>query len=284
LYAKCNPIKYADHNGKQASEAILGGGTAISIAEGLTVLAEAATLAGVGTAAAVAGAAIAAGAAFVGTILLVEHLFPPVPKDGRVPEHTRWKFKQNEWQLGPPVNLMPNKPLRPAPDPEPPALPVPMPPLPDTEVKLDSKPKKERDKKRIHLHHIAPHEGRTVYTDRISMMFLNAGLDIHNSGFNIMPLPADEHNGPHPIEYHAYVFEQLELYTEGIKPHTDRYTGQVIGALATIRYMLEDPSSLPRQWLRERGFVPTPRDDPSRLSPHEVDQELNEPYECGICE
>ncbi len=84
------------------------------------------------------------------------------------------------------------------------------------------------------------------WTPRFQEIFDNAGLNI-NSEINKIAVPG--HKGPHPAEYHKYVYDELRDATAGLQPKTPAYTNAVQSTLNTIKRQAVTPGHQVNSWL-----------------------------------
>lgn len=102
------------------------------------------------------------------------------------------------------------------------------------------------------VHHICTNKCTTgigdtpAWTPRFQAFFDHAGLDI-DSEINKIAVPG--HRGPHPQEYHQYVYRRLESSTSGIPPGTSEYTSAMERALERLKQEAITPGSAVNGWL-----------------------------------
>ncbi len=102
------------------------------------------------------------------------------------------------------------------------------------------------------VHHVCTNKNCTStanggpWTPRFEEYFDNAGLNI-NSEINKIVVPG--HRGPHPAEYHQYVYSQLDEVTQGLTPNTPAYTNAVSNTLNDIKVEAVTPGNQVNDWL-----------------------------------
>lgn len=102
------------------------------------------------------------------------------------------------------------------------------------------------------IHHVCTNKNCTgtanggPWTPRFQELFDNAGLNI-NSEINKIAVPG--HRGPHPAEYHQYVYKELSDATGGLTPNTSAYTNAVTGTLDRIKVEATTPGNQVNNWL-----------------------------------
>ncbi|HKK74566.1 MAG TPA: polymorphic toxin-type HINT domain-containing protein [Saprospiraceae bacterium] len=106
------------------------------------------------------------------------------------------------------------------------------------------------------VHHLATNKNKksTVrggpWTPRFEKIFNNAGLDINRGTENLVPVPG--HKGPHPEEYHTYVYDALLSATQGLKGGTKEYRNAVTQTLAKIKKEATTSGSQVNKWLTKK--------------------------------
>ncbi|MCD5977722.1 hemagglutinin repeat-containing protein [Pseudomonas quasicaspiana] len=86
------------------------------------------------------------------------------------------------------------------------------------------------------------------WTPKFEAIFKKAGLDLDDS-INKVAVPG--HKGPHPLEYHAYIYDELQSATSGISANTSAYTKAVQATLDRIKLEATTPGSQVNRWLRK---------------------------------
>ena len=90
-------------------------------------------------------------------------------------------------------------------------------------------------------HHIATDKHHSFWTPRLKKFFDNAGLNISTAKENIVYVI--DHQGPHPNEYHKYVYEQLQNATKGLRAGSKGYKEAVIKTLERIGKLAQQNGS-----------------------------------------
>jgi hypothetical protein len=96
-----------------------------------------------------------------------------------------------------------------------------------TPVKLETAPTGERVQRmaKNDKHHIATNKNNKStarggpWTPKFKVFFENAGLDINKASQNLVDVT--DHYGPHPEEYHQYIYDELFTATQGLIPKTN---------------------------------------------------------------
>lgn len=92
-----------------------------------------------------------------------------------------------------------------------------------------------------------PANGQIAWTKEYHQCFDAANLNINSATENLVAVPA--HRGPHPIEYHQYVFGSLEQATRGLEPGTQAYQSAVTRTLEGIKKEAVIVGSEVNKWL-----------------------------------
>jgi hypothetical protein len=85
-----------------------------------------------------------------------------------------------------------------------------------------------------------------IYKD----IFGKAGLDIDKGAENLVDVIG--HQGPHPKEYHEYVFDKLSGATEGLKGGTQAYKDAVTKALGDLKTEATTSGSQVNKWITKK--------------------------------
>lgn len=85
------------------------------------------------------------------------------------------------------------------------------------------------------------------WTPKFKEFFEGAGLDISKSSDNLVGVSG--HKGPHPQEYHEYVYKQLSEATVGLTQGTAAYTTAVKGTLNNLKTEATTVGSQVNNWL-----------------------------------
>lgn len=113
-----------------------------------------------------------------------------------------------------------------------------------------------KPKLREYDHHIATDKNRLSsarggpWTPRFEEFFRGAGLDISKATANRVRIRG--HRGPHPVEYHQYVYDQLRQATKGLKPGTSAYHDAVVSTLDYIAGQARTRGTLVNKWLTKK--------------------------------
>ena len=105
----------------------------------------------------------------------------------------------------------------------------------------------------IPIHHICTNKctsganGQIAWTKEYQQFFDGADLNINRATENLVAVPG--HRGPHPIEYHQYVFGSLEQATRGLAPGTPAYKSAVTRTLEGIKSEAVIVGSEVNKWL-----------------------------------
>ena len=105
----------------------------------------------------------------------------------------------------------------------------------------------------IPIHHICTNKctsganGQIAWTKEYQQFFDGADLNINRATENLVAVPG--HRGPHPIEYHQYVFGSLEQATRGLAPGTPAYKSAVTKTLEGIKSEAVIVGSEVNKWL-----------------------------------
>ncbi|RZI73484.1 MAG: filamentous hemagglutinin N-terminal domain-containing protein [Pseudomonas sp.] len=105
----------------------------------------------------------------------------------------------------------------------------------------------------IPIHHICTNKctsganGQIAWTKEYQQFFDGANLNINSATENLVAVPG--HRGPHPIEYHQYVFGSLEQATRGLEPGTQAYQSAVTRTLEGIKKEAVIVGSEVNKWL-----------------------------------
>ena len=90
-------------------------------------------------------------------------------------------------------------------------------------------------------HHIATDKHTTKWTEIFKKFFDKAGLDISKAKENIVSVL--NHQGPHPEEYHQYIYDRLLKALKNLKPNTVKYKETLIKTLNDIGKKAQTPGS-----------------------------------------
>ena len=101
------------------------------------------------------------------------------------------------------------------------------------------------------LHHIATNKNTKrgkKWTNKYKPFFDNAGLSM-DCPENKVYVPG--HKGPHPDEYHQYVYDKIDQATSGIDPDTDKdnYKAALISALEDVATEAQTEGTNVNIWL-----------------------------------
>jgi len=105
----------------------------------------------------------------------------------------------------------------------------------------------------IPIHHICTNKctsganGQIAWTKEYQRFFDGADLNINRATENLVAVPG--HRGPHPIEYHQYVYGSLEQATQGLAPGTPAYKSAVTKTLDGIKKEAVIVGSEVNKWL-----------------------------------
>lgn len=105
----------------------------------------------------------------------------------------------------------------------------------------------------IPIHHICTNKctsganGQIAWTKEYQRFFDGADLNINRATENLVAVPG--HRGPHPIEYHQYVYGSLEQATQGLAPRTPAYKEAVTKTLDGIKKEALTVGSEVNKWL-----------------------------------
>ncbi|WP_043274788.1 AHH domain-containing protein, partial [Pseudomonas sp. PH1b] len=105
----------------------------------------------------------------------------------------------------------------------------------------------------IPIHHICTNKctsganGQIAWTKEYQRFFDGADLNINRATENLVAVPG--HRGPHPIEYHQYVYGSLEQATQGLVPRTPAYKEAVTKTLDGIKKEALTVGSDVNKWL-----------------------------------
>ncbi len=89
--------------------------------------------------------------------------------------------------------------------------------------------------------------GQIAWTKEYQRFFDGADLNINRATENLVAVPG--HRGPHPIEYHQYVYGSLEQATKGLAPGTPAYKAAVTKTLDGIKKEAVIVGSEINKWL-----------------------------------
>lgn len=90
-------------------------------------------------------------------------------------------------------------------------------------------------------HHISTDKHKTYWTPKFKKIFDKAKLDISKAKENIVRVL--DHQGPHPDEYHKYVYDKLIRATKKLRPYTAKYRNAVIKTLEDFGKDCQTPGS-----------------------------------------
>lgn len=105
----------------------------------------------------------------------------------------------------------------------------------------------------IPLHHLCTDKctsdsnGKIAWTLEFQRFFDGSGLDISRATENLVAVPG--HRGPHPEQYHKYVYGTLNRATMGLTPNTPEYKMAVTQALNRIKVEAVTRGSEVNKWL-----------------------------------
>ncbi|TYR42176.1 hypothetical protein FY050_13190 [Phyllobacterium endophyticum] len=103
-----------------------------------------------------------------------------------------------------------------------------------------------------HEHHICTNKNCIStaaggpWTPLFKQIFKDADMNLEDA-VNKVHVPG--HKGPHPREYHEYVFDKLKDALSGIKPHTPEYRTALENTLNKIRQEAVTPGTQVNNWL-----------------------------------
>ncbi|MEM1137772.1 MAG: AHH domain-containing protein, partial [Bacteroidota bacterium] len=106
--------------------------------------------------------------------------------------------------------------------------------------------------KKIPVHHIATNKNFVSklrggpWSPRFEKIFKDAGLELKNSK-NLVGVKG--HKGPHPQEYHEYVYNALIDATKDLTPKTKAYTDAVVKTLTRIGEEAKTVGTQVNKWL-----------------------------------
>ncbi|MFT0477761.1 AHH domain-containing protein, partial [Pseudomonas antarctica] len=86
------------------------------------------------------------------------------------------------------------------------------------------------------------------WTPKFEAIFTRAGLDLDDA-INKVAVPG--HKGPHPQDYHAYIYDQLQSATVGVPANTSAYKNAIELTLERIKVEAVTPGSQVNRWLRK---------------------------------
>lgn len=89
--------------------------------------------------------------------------------------------------------------------------------------------------------------GQVAWTKEFQRFFDGADLNINRATENLVPVPG--HRGPHPVEYHKYVYVTLDQATRGLIPGTPAYRAAVTTTLESIKSQAVIGGSQVNKWL-----------------------------------
>lgn len=89
--------------------------------------------------------------------------------------------------------------------------------------------------------------GQVAWRKEYQRFFDGAGLNINNATESLVVVP--RHRGPHPVEYHQYVYGGLDQAIRGLAPNTQSYQLAVINTLARIKAEAVAVGSQVNKWL-----------------------------------
>lgn len=105
----------------------------------------------------------------------------------------------------------------------------------------------------IPLHHLCTDKctsdanGKIAWTLEFQRFFDGSGLDVSGATENLVAVPG--HRGPHPDEYHKYVYGTLNRATIGLTPNTPEYKMAVTQALNRIKIEALTRAGEVNKWL-----------------------------------
>ncbi|WP_447971504.1 AHH domain-containing protein [Nitrospira sp. M1] len=92
-------------------------------------------------------------------------------------------------------------------------------------------------------------EARGPWTPKFEPIFKKAGIDLDDA-INKVAVPG--HKGPHPEEYHSYVYDELSSATSGLKPNSSAYRAAVERTLDRIATEATTLGSKVNRWLTKQ--------------------------------
>ena len=87
------------------------------------------------------------------------------------------------------------------------------------------------------------------WTPIFQELFDGAGLSLDDAANKVF-VPG--HKGPHPEQYHSYVYDELVSATSGLEPGTDAFRNAVLGTLDRVRVEATTIGSQVNLWLTKQ--------------------------------